>query len=163
MLVNVALKSTRYIGLLGLACALALPAQMARSEDGGGEAVDFTPTVRPAKPQQQAKPAQTAPKPTTTRRTTTQRPATTAPKPTRRTQPRAPRIVETAPSGLPPAEETRFITNEVIVRFQLSSTAGARNRAIRRSPERGRLRVFLSGERLSWIRSAIRAPGTAKT
>lgn len=145
MIVNVVLKSTRFIGLMGLACALTLPGQMARSEGGGGEAADFTPSVQPAKPQRQTKPAQTAPKPTTTRASPTQRPAATPAKPARRTQPRAPRIVETAPSGLPPAEETRFITNEVIVRFQLSSTAGARNRAIR-----GQGMTHLEGRTFFW-------------
>lgn len=44
----------------------------------------------------------------------------------------APRKVEVAASGMPPATETRFIKNEVIVRFQLSSLQGERDRLIGR-------------------------------
>ncbi|WP_165759764.1 S8 family serine peptidase [Falsiruegeria litorea] len=122
---SVTRKANRNVGVLVLAFAMALPGLVVLAEDGGGEAVEFRPSTKPAKPQREAKPART------TTRATTQKPAAAAPKPARRTQTRAPRVVETAPSGQPPAEETRFIANEVIVRFQLSSTSGARNRAVR--------------------------------
>lgn len=42
------------------------------------------------------------------------------------------RVIESAPSGQPPANEIRFIDNEVIVRFQRSSSRALRTRLIAR-------------------------------
>ncbi len=130
MFKNVTCNSTRYFGILVLTIAMTLPAQFAQSEGGeGGGGVDFKPSVKPSTPRATAQPKQ---KPKQKQSGSTTRTQVAAPtKPTRRTRTPVPRVVETAPSGLPPAEETRFLADEVIVRFQLSSTAGARNRAIR--------------------------------
>ncbi|WP_164658161.1 S8 family serine peptidase [Tropicibacter sp. Alg240-R139] len=125
MLKKITCTSTRYLGILVLAYAMALPAQFALSEGGEGGNAEILSPAKTSKPQSAAPPKKKQTRPTT------QRKATTAPTPVRRSQPRPRRVVETAPSGQPPAEETRFIADEVIVRFQLSSTSGARNRAIR--------------------------------
>lgn len=129
MLKFIVCKSTRCFGVLALGSALALPAQTVFSSEGGdgGEAVEFRRSSNPA-----PAPAPRATRPArTTAAPAPQRQVATPPRPTRRAQPPVTRQIETAPSGQPPAAETRFIENEVIVRFQLSSTAGARNRAIR--------------------------------
>ena len=76
-----------------------------------------TPAATPAPAPQQAQPRQAAPVPQQTQ--------------PRQAAPRAPAvIVETAPSGLPPVDETRFEPDELIVRFQTSSDNASRNRAI---------------------------------
>lgn len=122
-------KPIRRFGALVLICAMAAPLHLAHAGGGGGRdpapTTPSSPAPRESKPQQAAKPA------ATTQRPATQRTATTKPRAVRQTRAATPRVVETAPSGLPPEGETRFIPDEVIVRFQLSSTAGARNRAIR--------------------------------
>lgn len=85
-----------------------------------------TPAPKPATPQR------AAPTPAPQSTTTTQAPRTQAPR-TQTPQPApSPRVVlETAPSGQPPAGETRFIPDELIVRFQTSSNNSSRNQAIR--------------------------------
>ncbi|MEM7597010.1 MAG: S8 family serine peptidase [Pseudomonadota bacterium] len=100
-------------------------------------AATTTTTTTAAQPRATPAPAP-APTPTRTPTRTTAAPApapaTTTPQPAPRqtTQPRAPRvIIETAPSGLPPEGETRFVPDELIVRFQFSSTNASRNQAIR--------------------------------
>lgn len=128
MLRTTVFNATRHIGHLILAAAIALPATFAHA-DGGGVTEEVT-TSTVTTPKTRTNP--TRPKPTrSTPKPTPRKKVATAPKPVRTSRPTPPRIIERAPSGQPPLEETRFIANEVIVRFQLSSTAGGRNRAVR--------------------------------
>ena len=120
-------KSIRLFAVLALACSLSATPQFAQAE-GGGLVDEVKPTSKTStkapKPRVQSKPK---PRQTATNRTRT---SPAKKKAVKKSRPRAPQIVETAPSGQPPLDETRFVANEVIVRFQLSSTAGSRNRAI---------------------------------
>lgn len=120
----------RFTGVLLLAMTVATPVQYAYA-DGGRDPTPVTPSVSstttPA-PKQPAKP-KTKPE---TRTPSTQTATATTPRRTQQSPRTPPRIVETAPSGQPPADETRFIPDEVIVRFQLSSTERSRTRAINR-------------------------------
>jgi len=126
VLKQVAYTSTRYIAILILACATAMPAQFAYAEGSGGwEETEPKPSTEPLKPKKETKSSKKK------KKTTTRKEVTPTPKSVQKSGTKKPRIVETAPSGQPPMDETRFVANEVIVRFQLSSTAGARNRAIR--------------------------------
>ena len=120
-------KSIRCIGVLVLAYAMAIPAQFAFA-DGGGRDSELKPpsksSTRVLKPQRHSEPSRK------TQGTTTTNEVVTTTKPVKKSRTKTPRIVETAPSGQPPVNETRFVEDEVIVRFRLSSTAGSRNRAI---------------------------------
>ncbi|MEO0893694.1 MAG: S8 family serine peptidase [Pseudomonadota bacterium] len=92
-----------------------------------------TPTRTTAQTTRTQAPAPTPAPATTQRRTPAAQPAgANAQTQARQTIQRAPRvIIETAPSGLPPEGETRFEPDELIVRFQFSSTNATRNQAIR--------------------------------
>jgi len=120
-------KSTRFIGILVVVCGMINPMQFALA-NGGRDPVPNIPSeplVREVKPKDTAKPVKK------TKKTTTQSEVTTKPKPVKKIRKKTPKIVESAPSGQPPVGETRFVTNEVIVRFQLSSSARSRNQAIK--------------------------------
>lgn len=126
--------SFRYMGVLVLTAAIALPLRGAYAE-GGRDPVISTPSTAPASEPalRQLEKPKTKPKPNTKTQTTTAQPrSSTTPRRAKQSRRAAPRIVETAPSGQPPEGETRFIADEVIVRFQLSSTEAARLRAINR-------------------------------
>ena len=115
-----------YTGALVLICAMVAPALPSFAD--GGRDPEPRPTSEPAKTTKKTK-ATAKPKKTTTR-AAPKAEVKAAPKPVRQTRPAAPRVVETAPSGQPPEGESRFIPDEVIVRFQLSSTGNEQNRAI---------------------------------
>lgn len=71
-----------------------------------------------------ATPAQRAPQRTAIRK------AKRAPKTASRRVARIPRVIESSTSGLPPSNETRYINDEVIVRFRLTSTNRSRSQAV---------------------------------
>jgi subtilisin family serine protease len=127
MFKRAACNSIHYIGVLVFACAMALSAQVAFA-DGGGRETELKPASKSStkvlKPQDRSKPS------TKEHVATTKKKVANTPKPVEESRTRARRTIETAPSGQPPVNETRFVENEVIVRFRLSSTAGSRNRAI---------------------------------
>ncbi|MEP1293254.1 MAG: S8 family serine peptidase [Nitratireductor sp.] len=88
-----------------------------------------TPKPKPKKVETRKAPAAAQPAKTTRKKATTPRSATR--KSTRRkTRARAPR--ETAPSGNPPAGETRFVADEVIVRYRLAAAQPAMDALVRR-------------------------------
>lgn len=106
-------RSPRLAWLLVVPVCLALAAPAASAREGGGN--DFS-SPRPSK--QVRKPA---PKSTVTRPAPVAKPApkattTTTRRSVRRFVPR-----ESAPSGLPPGGESRFLDDQVIVRYQLNA------------------------------------------
>ncbi len=131
-------KLFRPISIFIMFLAMAMPIHLAHA-DGGGEATggprissSSDTSSGSSKFQNPFKKKKEEKKSTSTQKkqnTTTRTRQSTASKPVQRRH--TVRRVETAPSGLPPAGETRFAQNEVIVRFQLASTAGSRNRAVR--------------------------------
>ncbi|MEL7254849.1 MAG: S8 family serine peptidase [Pseudomonadota bacterium] len=136
MFITITKTRLKIVGLALVVLGLAFMVQPGYAEGGrAGEKPGKTTTPQVSTPRvSQPAPAPTpaptpAPAPAPTVTTQTAAPAQPAP---RQTTPRPRRvIVETAPSGLPPDGETRFEPNEVIVRFQLSSTNASRNQAIR--------------------------------
>ncbi|WP_373322932.1 S8 family peptidase [Roseovarius pelagicus] len=120
-------SSIRYVGILMFVYAIAIPVPSAHADGGRGP----EPSLH-SKPSTSASTSQ-APAISYGKKksATAQTEASTSPKPKRQSRKPAPRIVESAPSGQPPAGESRFVVDEVIVRFQLSSTPGAQLRAIR--------------------------------
>lgn len=124
--------SFRCIAVVVLTAAIALPLRGAHA-DGGRDPTDNAPSTVPAREPAPPQPAKPKTKPAPKTKTTTAQPrAVTTPRRTQQSRRTAPRIVETAPSGQPPEGETRFVADEVIVRFQLSSTETARLGAINR-------------------------------
>ncbi|WP_127597741.1 S8 family serine peptidase [Nitratireductor alexandrii] len=88
-----------------------------------------TPEPKPKKVETRKAPAAAQPAKTTRKKATTPRSATR--KPTRRkTRARVPS--ETAPSGSPPTGETRFVADEVIVRYRLAAAQPAMDALVRR-------------------------------
>ncbi len=122
-------KSICYIGILMLVYVMAIPVQFAYAE--GGRDPKASPPSDPVTGEIKRQEPSKSKKKKKKIKSATQNSVAATPKPLKKMRTTTPRIAESAPSGLPPVGETRFITNEVIVRFQLSSTAGSRNRAIR--------------------------------
>ncbi|MEM6566704.1 MAG: hypothetical protein AAF665_19800, partial [Pseudomonadota bacterium] len=131
------LKAIGLTSILLTGFALGATVLPAHAGEGGRAGDDPVKKAQPAKPAPQRTAPTPAPaaKPAPAPQQTQPRLAAPAPAPQqaqpRQATPRAPAvIVETAPSGLPPVDETRFEPDEVIVRFQTSSTNASRNQAI---------------------------------
>lgn len=116
-------KALGYNGALIAVLSIGALLAPAYANDGGGR--------EQVNPIRQSQPSTPAPTPAPQVAQPAPAPAPT-PTPQRRAAPRAaPVVLETAPSGLPPVDETRFEPDELIVRFQTSSNNASRNRAIR--------------------------------
>jgi subtilisin family serine protease len=116
------MPAMRLIATLMLAGLMVSPARLAGADGGGRDLEPPAPTRTPS-----VQPVTPAPAP----RVVTPRAPVIAPRPVRQPRVVRPRAVEVAPSGQPPEGETRFLVDEVIVRYQLASTPQGRNRAIR--------------------------------
>lgn len=126
MLKKTAQKAFRNIGALVLVCATAIPIHFAHA-GGGRDPMNNTPSASSATAQKPQETMKSARKKKVSRAPNN---VTTPARKQKKSRAKPRRNIETAPSGKPPAGETRFLPDEVIVRFQLSSTEQSRNRAI---------------------------------